>query len=318
MHLLKKVSLFCTCAVLLLACPAMADTSWPTKPVTLMVSNSVGGMVDVTSRILADGMLKILGQPLVIQNKPGAGGQICLRYVARSQPDGYTVFSGNITTPLAATELAGKNLLNLDDYEFVGGFLPNERALYIHADAPFKTWEEFVAYAKAHPDTLSIGFGGNQWSYELMKYVTAKAGIQCKLINYKSGGDASADFFGRHIDIVELGVGTPVYQAALEGKARMLIVTSGNQIPHFDAPRLLDKGYPYPILSEFGLLMPKGTPQEIIGKMEAALETVLKDPETLKKMHTLGAQARFISGKDLKARSLEVRKGIREMKADQK
>ena len=86
MHLLKKVSLFCTCAVLLLACPAMADTSWPTKPVTLMVSNSVGGMVDVTSRILADGMLKILGQPLVIQNKPGAGGQICLRYVARSQP----------------------------------------------------------------------------------------------------------------------------------------------------------------------------------------------------------------------------------------
>ena len=68
MHLLKKVSLFCTCAVLLLACPAMADTSWPTKPVTLMVSNSVGGMVDVTSRILADGMLKILGQPLVIQN----------------------------------------------------------------------------------------------------------------------------------------------------------------------------------------------------------------------------------------------------------
>ena len=197
MHLLKKVSLFCTCAVLLLACPAMADTSWPTKPVTLMVSNSVGGMVDVTSRILADGMLKILGQPLVIQNKPGAGGQICLRYVARSQPDGYTVFSGNITTPLAATELAGKNLLNLDDYEFVGGFLPNERALYIHADAPFKTWEEFVAYAKAHPDTLSIGFGGNQWSYELMKYVTAKAGIQCKLINYKSGGDASADF-GRY------------------------------------------------------------------------------------------------------------------------
>ena len=246
MHLLKKVSLFCTCAVLLLACPAMADTSWPTKPVTLMVSNSVGGMVDVTSRILADGMLKILGQPLVIQNKPGAGGQICLRYVARSQPDGYTVFSGNITTPLAATELAGKNLLNLDDYEFVGGFLPNERALYIHADAPFKTWEEFVAYAKAHPDTLSIGFGGNQWSYELMKYVTAKAGIQCKLINYKSGGDASADFFGRHIDIVELGVGTPVYQAALEGKARMLIVTSGNQIPHFDAPVCWTRAIPIP------------------------------------------------------------------------
>ena len=103
-----------------------------------------------------------------------------------------------------------------------------------------------MAYAKAHPDTLSIGFGGNQWSYELMKYVTAKAGIQCKLINYKSGGDASADFFGRHIDIVELGVGTPVYQAALEGKARMLIVTSGNQIPTSMPPVCWTRAIPIP------------------------------------------------------------------------
>ena len=122
MHLLKRFPCVLYLCCLLLACPAMADTSWPTKPVTLMVSNSVGGMVDVTSRILADGMLKILGQPLVIQNKPGAGGQICLRYVARSQPDGYTVFSSNITTPLAATELAARTFSTSTTIVRLGGF----------------------------------------------------------------------------------------------------------------------------------------------------------------------------------------------------
>ena len=317
MSLCKKIGLALTC-VTLLSSPTLAAEEWPSKPVTLMVSNSVGGMADVTTRIVADGLLKVLGQPMVVQNKPGAGGQVCMQFVARSAADGYTVFSSNITQPLAMGEITGKKAIKLDDYEVVGGFLSNERALYAHSDAPYSTWDEFVAYAKAHPDTVSIGFGGNQWSLEFLKYATAKAGIKCKLINYKSGGDASADFFGKHIDIVELGVGTVVYQAAVEGKAKMLAVTSGGKISGFDAPRLMDKGYPYPVLTEFGMLMPKGTPQAIVKKLEEALKTTLEDPQVLGRMKKLGVQARFVSGVDLKARCEDAIRGVAEMTATQR
>ena len=316
MRLYKKLGLALACATFLVS-PALAAEEWPTKPMMLMVPNSVGGMADVTARIMADGLLKILGQPMVVQNKPGAGGQVCMQYVARSPADGYTIFSGNMTQPLAMGEITGKRTIKLDDYEVVGGFLPNERALYIHNDAPYSNWDEFVAYAKAHPDTVSIGFGGNQQSLELLKYVTAKAGIKCRLINYKSGGDASADFFGKHIDMVELGVGTAVYQAAVEGKAKMLALTSDGKIPGFDAPRLMDKGYPYPVLTEYGMLMPKGTPKAIVKKLEKALEATLQDPEIMAKMKNLGAPARFISGDDLRTRCADVVRGVAEMTAAQ-
>ncbi len=296
-----------------LAMPAMG-AGFPEKPVNLMVPNSVGGMADVATRIVADGLIKELGQPAVVQNKPGAGGVVCLKFVSKSAPDGYTVFSGNTTQPIAISILTGKEPVEIGDYEVVGGFLPNERALYIQPDAPYSTWEEFIDYAKKHPEEVRIGFGGNQWSLELLRYVTKKAGINCKLVNYKSGGEASADFFGRHIDIAELGVGTAVYQAAVEGKAKVLAVTSGGKIPAFpDTPRLMDKGYPYPVLTEFGMLLPKGTPQPFVERLETALKNVLASPETMEKFAKLGAQARFSSGKELKSRCDEVTSGVKVM-----
>ena len=135
------------------------------------------------------------------------------------------------------------------------------------------------------------------WSLEVLKHVAHKEGLKFKLVPYKSGGDASADFFGRHIDVAELGVGTAVYQAALEGKAGVLIDMAGDQIPGFESvPRLTDKGYPFPVLSEYGLLLPKNTPQPIVQKMEQALRETMNDPATLEKLRNLGAKPRFLDG----------------------
>ena len=136
-----------------------AGDAWPTKPVTIVVGFTPGGMADVSTRIVADKLQAVLGQPVVIQNKGGAGGMLGIQAVAAAKPDGYTAYGGSVSQPLAISPFSKKKDVTLDEFEVVGGFLPHERALFIQSDAPYKTWEEFVDYVKKNPDTVSIGFG---------------------------------------------------------------------------------------------------------------------------------------------------------------
>lgn len=273
---------------------AQAAVDWPTRPVTVIVGYTPGGMSDLTTRVVADKLQAILGQPVVIQNKGGAGGMIGMGTAAQAKPDGYTAYGGSVTQPLAMQYFSESVNLELDQFEVVGGFLPHERALFVQADAPYSTWEEFVAHVKANPDTVSVGFGGGLWAMEVMKFIGAKEGLKWKLIAYKSGSEASADFFGGHIDVAETGVGTAVYQGALAGKAKVLIDVSNDKVPGFESvPRLVDKGYPYPVLSEYAFLFPKGTPKEIVDKATDALEKAMHDSDVLDKLRKMGVRPRF-------------------------
>lgn len=296
---MKRLHAFCFLSVFLMltAAAGAADVKWPTKPVTVVVGYTPGGMSDVSTRLVCDALQSRLGQPVVVQNKGGAGGMLGMNSVAQAAPDGYTLYGGSVSQPLAIGAFNKKKEISINDFESVGGFLPHERALFIQNDAPFSNWEEFVEYVKKNPDTVSIGFGGGMWSLEVLRYVAHKEGLSYKLVPYKSGGDASADFFGRHIDIAELGVGTAVYQAAVEGKAKVLIDMAGDKVPGFEnVPRLIDKGYNFPVLSEYGLLFPKNTPRPIVEKMEAALRDALNDPALLEKLRNLGSRPRFLDG----------------------
>lgn len=287
---------------LFLACGgAAAATKWPAKPITVVVGFSPGGMSDLTTRIVVDKMQAFLGQPLVVQNKGGAGGMLGMQHVTRAKPDGYTIYGGSITQPLAAQFFSDSIAITVDDFDIIGGFIPHERALFAQPDAPYSSWEEFVAHVKAHPDTVSIGFGGGLWSLEVLRHVAEKEGLKWRLVAYKSGGEVSADFFGKHVDIAETGVGTAVYQGALEKRAKVIIDMSNDKIPGFESvPRLVDKGYPYPVLSEYGIICPKGTPREIREILTAALKAAMEDEETLGKLRKMGTRPRYVAPEEFK------------------
>lgn len=280
-----------------------ADTDYPTKPVTLLVAFTPGGMGDVSVRMLADPLQKALGQPMVIENKGGAGGLLGLQAALRAKPDGYVVAAGSPQQGIVASAFlqSGDNpQVKPDDMLTVCGFMPQARAIFVPMDSPFTTWEEFIAYAKANPGKVSIGFGGSQWSLDIMRYIAAKEGIKLKLVLYKSGGETAADFFGGHIMAGELGVGTPVYQAAREGKARVLINLSNAPVPGFpDLPSISDKGYDIVSTVRYGFAMPKGTPEAVRAKFEDAVRTVLQDEAVLASMTKVGFTPQFLSGAEL-------------------
>ena len=279
-----------------------APASYPSKPVTLMVAFAPGGMGDVSVRMLAEPLQKALGQPMVIENKGGAGGLIGLQAALRAKPDGYVVAAGSPQQGIVASAFLaadGSKPVVPDDMITVCGFMPQSRALFVPLDSPFKTWEEFIAYAKANPGKVSIGFGGSQWSLDIMRYIAAKEGLKLKLVLYKSGGETAADFFGGHIMVGELGVGTPVYQAAKEGKARVLVNLSNAPVPGFpDLPSISDKGYDIVSTVRYGFAMPKGTPENVRAAFEEAVRKVLADEAVQESMRKIGFTPQFVSGKE--------------------
>ena len=290
----------------LLCCGGIAAAAYPDKPVTFVVGYAPGGTADVSVRMLADRMQKHLGQPIVIQNKGGAGGIIGLESVLRAAPDGYTVFAGAPFVAVSSSYFLKKKPLSLEDMEMVGGYMPQERCLFVPADAPYTTWEEFVDYVKKNPGAISIGSGASQWSTDLLKAIAHKEGLNYNLVMYKSGGEASSDFFGGHIQAVELGVGTPVYQAAREGKARLIIDLAADTVPFFeDTPTLLSKGYPWAVYTEYGFSVPKGTPEPVRATLEAALKATMEDPELIQLMKNAGYLPRFQTGAEYLAVSKE-------------
>ena len=177
--------------------------------------------------------------------------------------------------------------------------MPQERVLFTTNDKPYKTWEEFIAYSKAHPGEVSVGSGGAQWALEVMKSIAKTENIQWKYVMFKSGGAASSAILGGHVDVCETGTGTPAYQSARQGGLRVLIDLGSETVPFFpDVKNMKDMGYPFSTMLEYGMAMPKGVPEEIRAKLENALKTVMQDKELMKKMGETGFTPRFLPGKE--------------------
>lgn len=291
-----------------------ALAAYPDKPVTFVVGFAPGGSVDLSVRMIAERMQKELGQPIVILNKGGAGGVVGLESVVRSRPDGYTVLAGGVIPAISSSFFLKKDPVRIDSLDVVGGYLSLERGLFAPLDAPYNNWEEFVEYVRANPGKVSIGFGASQWGHEIMKGMAHKEGLQYNLVMYKSGGEASSDFFGKHIHVVDLGVGTPVYQAAREGKAKLLVGLSSERMFSFeDVPTLLELGYDWAVFSGFGFAVPKGTPEPIRAQLEAALKASVEDPNLAELMLKSGFMLQFADSKTYLERGLESERSLTNM-----
>jgi tripartite-type tricarboxylate transporter receptor subunit TctC len=272
---------------------------YPTKPITIIVPWGAGGMSNVSTRMLGEKMKAILGQPIVYINKPGASGVIGLNTVKNAKPDGYTIASGALTLGVTAPFFFETDRFDADDFTYIGSYMPQERVLFTTNDKPYKTWEEFIAYSKAHPGEVSVGSGGAQWALEVMKSIAKTENIQWKYVMFKSGGAASSAILGGHVDVCETGTGTPAYQSARQGGLRVLIDLGSETVPFFpDVKNMKDMGYPFSTMLEYGMAMPKGVPEEIRAKLENALKTVMQDKELMKKMGETGFTPRFLTGKE--------------------
>jgi tripartite-type tricarboxylate transporter receptor subunit TctC len=313
---MKRICLALTALVVVAAMcsPVAAADDYPKKPITVIVPWGAGGISDVTGRMVIEYMKDILGQPLVVVNRGGAGGVVGLNAIAAAKPDGYTIGSGCMPLALTAPFFLDADQVDLNKLSYIGAYTPQERVLFTTPDKPFKTWSEFIAYAKAHPGELSVGSGGAQWALEVIKAFAKKEGLKLKYVLFKGGGDASAAILGGHVDLCETGTGTPAYQAAREGKLVMLANLGAEKVPYFpETKNMADLGYPYATILEYGMVAPAGTPEPIRAKLENALKLALEDKTLVENMTKMGLLPRFMSGKDFERVCREAVKSVPEL-----
>ena len=277
-------------ALLLLLPGVVLAQAWPAKPLRMVVPFAPGGVTDNSARLVAGKMQEALGQPVVVENRTGAGGVIATDYVAKAAPDGYTILMAS-AAPQTLTQFLQKT-----GYDGVKDFAPISLVntfpivLMVHPSVPAQNVKELIALAKAQPGKLNFaGAGGlTQFAGEIFKYM---AGIDMTYIPYKGGAPAAAAAAAGDAQVTFAN-----YSDALthmkSGRLRALGMTSARRFPQSpEVPTIAEAAIPgYQVESWNGLLAPAGTPPEIVNRMAAAVQQGLKDPATKKRMEEMGTE----------------------------
>ncbi len=278
-------------AAALLASSAFAEP-WPGKPISLIVPFPAGGTTDVLARALADKLQQSLGQPVIVESKPGAGATLGADFVAKSRPDGYTLLVGAVHHTIASSVY--KKL----PYDFEKDFAPVTtialvpNVLVVNAANPARTVAELVAQAKARPGQLNYGSNGNGTAQHLIGTQFANVtGTDLMHIPYKGSGPLVTDLLGNQVALAFDTV-TPVHQPIRSGKLRALAVTTGRRAAALpEVPTLEEAGVPgIRIGTWFGVLAPAATPRDIVARLNAEMVKVIQSPEFRKRMEEIGAE----------------------------
>ena len=271
---------------------AAAQDAYPTKPVRFVVSFPPGGSADLMARAVAMKLGDKFGQTFIIDNRPGAGGNIGLDIVAKAAPDGYTIGLG------AAGALAvNVSLYKTMPFDPVKDFAPVTMlaeipfVLAAHPSVPARTVAEFVALAKAKPKGVSIGHGGNGTAMHLSsQLINAMAAVEIELVAYKGSGPAASDAMAGHVPAAMLDV-TSAVSFIQGGRLTALAVTSSRRVEALPGvPTFAESGLPgYESVGWFGVVAPAGTPPAIVARLNAAMVDALKDPEVRARALAAGA-----------------------------
>ena len=258
---------------------AVAATDYPTKSVTLVVPFAPGGSNDIVGRYVADRLSKIWGQPVVVENMPGAGSAIGSAHVAKAKPDGYTLLINSVTFTMNA---AVQNLPfdPANDFQPVGMIGKVPLVLVVGPALPVKSYDEFMAEAKKRPlKYATSGLGGvNQFGTEVLKKA---AGLKMEPVHYKGGSPAMADVIGGHVDLFFSSM-TQALPQIRAGLMTGIMVSSEERSPATpDLPTMVEKGLKDAVVNQWwGLFAPAGTPDEIVRKINADLNTIVNSDET--------------------------------------
>ena len=249
--------------------------SFPAKPVKLVIAFPAGGPTDISMRVLADNASKILGQPVIVENKPGAGGTLPAQALQTAQPDGYTLAQ----IPLGVFRLPYTTKINWDpvkDISYVLNVTGYAFGIVVPADSPLKTWTHFVAWAKANPGKLSYGSTGTMTSPHLTtELIAQKLGIELLHVPYKGSADLMQATLGGQL---MAAADSPGFAPQVEaGKLRVLNTWGAERLAKFpDAPTLKELGLDIVQNSPFGIGAPKGTPAPVVKRLHDAFKQAME------------------------------------------
>lgn len=276
---------------LLFAAAAMAQTSYPDKPVKLLVGFPAGGGLDVLARIVGQRISTQWGQPIIIENKPGAGSNIAGDVTAKSMADGYTLLHTNIALMSINPALYSKMSFSpMKDLVPVIQLVNLPLAVMVRADSPFKSMQDLVEFARANPGKLNFGSGGNGGVPHLaLELLNSSYNIKITHVPYKGSADAVKDLLGGPIDVMcdAISVGLSQIKA---GKLKALAVTTEARHPALpDTPTTRETGYPrFQVTGWQGWVAPAGTPRAVLDRINAEANKALLDPATRARLFEQG------------------------------
>jgi tripartite-type tricarboxylate transporter receptor subunit TctC len=284
---------------------ALAQASYPSRPITLIVPFPPGGPADANGRLIARKLASSLGQPVVVDNKPGASGAIGAEAAARAAPDGYTLFAGTMGTHALNPALQG----NLR-YDPVKDFVPlhttiaTVNVLVVNAERPYKTLGEFVAFARQNPGRINYGSAGgpgtgNTLAAELFQQA---AGVKLTSVGYKGNAPALTDLIGGTLDAM-FSYPAETVQHVKDGKLRALAVGHTQRVDMLPGvPTMTEAGIANAELITWGgIFAPSGTPRAITQRLTTELARVMRDPEVVSSITEAGAIAYSVGGDDFAA-----------------
>jgi tripartite-type tricarboxylate transporter receptor subunit TctC len=260
---------------------AVAQGAWPTKPITMVVPFPPGGLADIVGRPVAEAMGKDLGQPVVIENKGGAGGGIGMAQVAKAPADGYTVLmalASYSVLPEADSVLGRTQMYSYQSLRPIARITADPVVLAVRADAPWKTVKDFVEDAKKRPGAINFGSSGNYGTMHVpMEILKQVANVRMTHIPYTGAGPAVVALLGGQVDAVASGPAT-VLQHVKAGKLRVLAHWGNNRLETMpDVPSLKQAGYNAEYAQWSGLFVPAGTPEPVVQRLRAAARAAAND-----------------------------------------
>ena len=276
---------------LLAATGSAAAADFPARPVKWVVPYPPGGTTDVLARIVAVWLTDKMGQPFIIENKPGGGNNIGVEFVVKSAPDGYTMLLVNPANGINTTLYKNLPFNFLTDIAPVAGLMRTPNVMEVRPDFPAKNVAEFIAYCKANPGKVNMASSGSGTSVhlsgELFKSMT---GCNMLHVPYKGAGPALADLMAGQVDVIYDNLPSSI-GFIKGGKIRALAVTSAEREPSMpDTPTVAETVPGYEATAWFGIGMPKGTPREVILKVNAEVNRALADPKMLERLAELGGK----------------------------
>lgn len=264
--------------------------TYPSKPITLVVPYPAGGANDMLGRLIGQKMSEVLGQQIIVDNKPGAGTLIGATFVAKAPADGYTLLVGGFASNAVSPLLFKADYDPIKDFEPIGLFGTAPTVLITYPNSPYHSIKDVVDAAKKKPGEVMYGSSGNGSPLHMSgEMFTAQAGVNMTHVPYKGGSAHILDLIGGRLDVI-FDTSTNSTSLIKGGKVRPIAVSSPARLPDFpNVPTFAESGYPqFSVNGWYALYAPAKTPKEIVSRLSTELQKVLKMPDVIEKLRGVG------------------------------
>jgi tripartite-type tricarboxylate transporter receptor subunit TctC len=269
-----------------------ATAAWPEKPVKIIVPWAPGGSTDILARTVATKLSQVLGQPVIVENKPGASGNIGSDFVAKSPPDGYTLLFGTMSThAINPSIMQNMPFKGVDDFTPIAMLAFVTNTMVVHPSLPVNSVKEFIAYAKANPGKIAYASAGPGSTNHLSAALLEKmAGIQMLHVPYKGGAPAVTDTVGGQVQMF-VTAGTQSLPHVKSGRLRLLAVTESRRSSLLkDVPTVAETVPGYEMAVWYGCFGPKGMPAELQKRLNAEINAIMMSPDVKAKMEAMAVE----------------------------